>query len=193
MLTLLALTGALVPLVSTDTAVVANHRRAIQSCYAAEAALEFIVQELRGVPDWDGLLTGKVRSRLAGTSHRVRLADGTVLDLQDATEQLEQTGTGAAASGRGLRWRLYAHGPLKTLLPVDPSRGVLFIAVWLADDPMEIDGDPFRDTNDVLVVHAAVFGPAWAERSVQATVMRRATEAAEAGRPVSLTSWRLVR
>lgn len=193
MLTLLALTGALVPLASTETAVVANHRRAIQSFYAAEAALEFIVQELRGVPDWDELLTGKVRSRLAGTSSRVRLADGTVLDLQDATNQLEQTGAGATAAGRGLRWRLYAHGPLETLLPVDPSKGVLLIAVWLADDPMEIDGDPFRDTNDVLVVHAAVFGPAWAERSVQATVMRRATEAAEAGRPVSLTSWRLVR
>ena len=98
MLTLLALTGALVPLASTETAVVANHRRAIQSFYAAEAALEFIVQELRGVPDWDELLTGKVRSRLAGTSSRVRLADGTVLDLQDATNQLEQTGAGATVS-----------------------------------------------------------------------------------------------
>ena len=59
MLTLLALTGALVPLASTETAVVANHRRAIQSFYAAEAALEFIVQELRSVPDWDELLTGE--------------------------------------------------------------------------------------------------------------------------------------
>ena len=76
---------------------------------------------------------------------------------------------------------------------VDPSKGVLLIAVWLADDPMEINGDPFRDTNDMLVIHASVFGPAWAERSVQATVTRRATEAAETDCSVSLTSWRLVR
>ena len=138
----------------------------MQAFYAAEAVLEWVVQELRGVQDWHGLSAGIVRSRIGGAM-RVQLADGTVLDLQDETDQLEQTGAGATAAGRGLRWQLYAHGPLGALLPIDPSNGLLFVAVWLADDPR-------RAETDSLVVHAAVRGPALTHRAVQATVRRRA-------------------
>ena len=72
LLALLALTGALVPLASTETSVAANHRRAMQAFYAAEAVLEWVVQELRGVQDWHGLSAGIVRSRIGGAM-RVQL------------------------------------------------------------------------------------------------------------------------
>ena len=89
-------------------------------------------------------------------------------------------------AGRGLRWQLYAHGPLGALLPVDPSNGLLFVAVWLADDPR-------RAETDSLVVHAAVRGPALTHRAVQATVRRRAMSQPATLPPVVVVSWRLVR
>ena len=42
---------AITALASTETSVAANHRRAMQAFYAAEAVLEWVVQELRGVQD----------------------------------------------------------------------------------------------------------------------------------------------
>jgi hypothetical protein len=59
---------------------------------------------------------------------------------------------------------------LRALLPRDPTGGLLFVAVWIADDSAEADGDRFRDTNGSLVLHAAAFGPALAHRAVQATL-----------------------
>ena len=173
MVVLLALTGALVPLASTETAIGANHRLAIQALYAAEAALEWAVHELRAAPDWDAVLAVTGRSPLAPSTRRVTLADGTVLDLRDATRRLERAGAGMASAGRGLRWTLYAQGPLAALVPVDPTNGLLIVAVWIGDSPIESDGDPLRDANDTLVVHAAVFGPMLTHRAVQATIRRR--------------------
>ena len=204
LLVLVALTGALLPLASTETAVAANHRpRATQAFYAAEAALEWAVQELQTVGSLDAVLTGRVRSTVWAATAELRLPDGSVLDLRQATAELERVGGGASHAGQGLRWRLYAHGPLRAILPSDPSNGLLFIAVWVADDSAETDGDPLRDTNDTLVVHAAAVGPALAQRAVQATLSRPLTMESPAQdeggslvpglRRLAARSWRLVR
>ena len=101
---------------------------------------------------------------------------------------LVRRGAGASGAGRGLGWRLYAHGPLSAILPRDPSLGLVRVAVWLADDPAETDGDPLRDTNGVVLLHAAGVGPSLAQRAVQATLRR----IAPADR-ITLASWTLVR
>ena len=187
LLVLVALTGALIPLTSSETAISAHHRRAAQTLYAAEAAFEWVLQELQSTASWDAVLAGSRRSALWAGSTTRRLAGGATLDLGRLTVELQRRGAGASGAGRGLRWRLYAHGPLSAILPREPSLGLLRVAVWLADDPAETDGDPWRDTNGVVVLHAAGVGPALAQRAVQATLRRPA-----AGR-ITPASWTLVR
>ena len=187
LLVLVALTGALIPLTSSETAISAHHRRAAQTLYAAEAVFEWVLQELQSTASWDAVLAGSRRSALWAGSTTRRLAGGATLDLGRLTVELQRRGAGASGAGRGLRWRLYAHGPLSAILPREPSLGLLRVAVWLADDPAETDGDPWRDTNGVVVLHAAGVGPALAQRAVQATLRRPA-----AGR-ITPVSWTLVR
>ena len=188
LLLLVALTGALIPLTSSETAIAANHRLAVQSLYAAEAALQRAVRELEDAPSWDDVLAGRRRAAVWDDRTTRQLAGGAVLDLNAATQALADAGAGRSGAGRGLRWRLYAHGPLGAVLPQDPTGGLLHAAVWVADDPADDDGDPLRDANGVLVLHAAAVGPALAQRAVQATLARPAA----AARPV-VTAWTVVR
>lgn len=188
LLMLVALTGALMPLTSSETAIAANHRLALQSLYAAEAVLERAIRELEAAPSWDDVLAGHRRATLWDGQTTRSLADGAVLDLNAATDALADAGAGRFGAGRGLRWRLYAHGPLGAALPQDPTGGLLHAAVWVADDPDDTDGDPLRDANGILMLHAAAVGPALAQRAVQATLARAAPDQ----RPV-VTSWTIVR
>ena len=187
LLVLVGLTGALIPLTSSETAIATHHLRAVQLLYAAEAAFEWAVQELQALDSWDAALAGSRRSALWEASTTHVLAGGATLDLVQAGAELQRRGAGASGAGRGLRWRLYAHGPLGAILPRDPSLGLLRAAVWLADDAAETDSDPLRDTNGAVLLHAAGVGPARARRAVQATLTRTA-----AGR-VTVASWALVR
>ena len=54
----LGVTGAVVPLTVTETAVSANHRLAVVALYAAEAGLEWVTHELGAVTDWSDVLAG---------------------------------------------------------------------------------------------------------------------------------------
>jgi hypothetical protein len=188
MLVLMALTGALIPLTTSETAIAANHRLALQQLYAAEAVLERAIRELEALPSWDSVLAGRRRAALWDNRTTRQLAGGAVLDLDAATAALERAGAGASRAGRGLRWRLYAHGPLGAVLPRDPSGGLLHTAVWIADDAADPDGDPLTDANGTVVLHAAAIGPALAQRAVQATLARPAA----AERP-HVTAWTIVR
>lgn len=71
------------------------------------------------------------------------------------------------------------------------------LAVWVADDAADADGDPQRDSNDAVVAHAAAFGPGRAHRALQATLVRVAPAEPPAGAPVrdyvQLLSWGVVR
>lgn len=188
LLVLVALTGALMPLTSSETAIAANHRLALQMRYAAEAALARAARELEDTASWNDVLAGRQRSAAWDGQTAARLADGALLDLEEAALELGRAGAGRSGAGRGLRWQLYASGALSAVLPRDPSGGLLRTAVWVADDPTDGDGDPLRDANGALLLHAAAIGPARAQRAVQATLTRPGPDQ----RPV-ITSWTVVR
>ena len=172
---LVALSGlaaAIVPLTTTEIAISADHRRAVQMHYAAESAVEYAIQELGMVADWHAALQGRLTSQ-RGASGAVRLADGTVVDLASGNP---------ATTGRvplfnrdpsRLRWQLFLHAPFDQLTD-HATEGVLHVVVWIADDGGERDGDPLIDTNGTVVLHAACFGPAGAQRAVRVTARRRA-------------------
>ena len=199
-LVLVALVGALVPLASTEVSVASNHRRAIEGLYAAEAALEWTVAELasnQARVSWHGVLGGAVRSRFWGTSLQPRLADGSRLSLPDETARLRRDGSGEYGAGRGLAWRLFAHGSLSGIVTVPAGYPEWMLAVWVAVDAADADGDPQRDSNDAVVAHAAAFGPARAHRALQATLVRVVPAEPPSGAPVrdyvQLLSWGVVR
>ena len=73
-----------------------------------------------------------------------------------------------------------------------------YVVVWVADDPDDRDGDPGRDSNDIVIVRSCAFGVRGARRTVEATILREsAQDGAVAGgvtrSDVSMIAWREVR
>jgi hypothetical protein len=52
------------------------------------------------------------------------------------------------------------------------AAGPWYIAVWIADDKADIEGDPAVDSNGLLSVHAAAYGPLDASVSIDLTLRR---------------------
>ena len=172
-LLLVALAGVLAPLSIIETAVGVNHRRAVQGLYAAEAALELAAAELGSLPDWSAALNGSARSAFRGRTLAPAMPDGAVIDLIAIAGGLRASGAGSAAAGRGLDWRLFAHGRLSAWMPAPARYGPWLVAVWIADDAADPNPDSGVDGNDSIVAHAAAFGPRGARRAVQATLVRQ--------------------
>ena len=195
-LLLVTLAGVLVPLAMIETAVDVNHRRSVQALYAADAALDLATAELGSLGDWNGTLDGSARSAFRVGALSPAMPDGERIDLPAITGRLRSSGAGRSSAGRGLEWRLFAHGPLNAWAPVPAGYGPWLVAVWVADDAADPDPDPGRDANDAVVAHAAAFGPRRAERAVQATLIRQTVSPPPPEGPVTRVrkvSWRIVR
>ena len=195
-LLLVALAGMLAPLSLIETAVGVNHRRAVQALYAAAAALELATAELGALADWSAALNGSARSAFRDATLTPAMPDGASIDLVAIAAGLRTGGAGSTAAGRGLEWRLFAHGRLSAWAAVPADYGPWFVAVWIADDAADPDADPALDGNDSIVAHAAAFGPRGARRAVQATLVRQfVTPPAPAPvrTRVRLASWSVVR
>lgn len=195
-LLLVALAGVLAPLSLIETAVGVNHRRAVQALYAAEAALELAAAELDSFPDWSGVLDGSLRSGFRASALAPAMPDGTRIDLPAIADRLRASGAGARSAGRGLEWRLFAHGPLGVRAATPAGYGPWLVAVWITDDAADPDADPEVDGNGVVVAHAAAFGPRRAERAVQATLVRQTVTPPPPSPPaarVRVVSWSIVR
>jgi hypothetical protein len=210
----MALGLAIVLTTGTETAVASNVRLDIEAGYAADAGLEFALAELGSTTDWNGILSGVARSGFAdGSLTGTRtLADGQLLDLDAETGMLNcgrpacteaqiQASTAARPWGvNNPHWQLFAYGPLAQLAggsnPAPDSP--MYLAVWIADDPMGQDRLPASDAaagqpgEGIVLVRSAAFGPRRSRRAVEATV-RRAGDALEGGLGgLRIVSWREV-
>jgi hypothetical protein len=88
------------------------------------------------------------------------------------------------------RWRLFAYGPLRDLLPPGAIRSHYYVVVLIADDQAENDGNPAMDGSDGgnpgsgrVELRGEAFGPRSTHRGVEATVARTASG-------VRVVSWR---
>jgi hypothetical protein len=204
MLVLSAMGLALLLLAISHTLTAGNQRRATAALLAAEAGVERALPDLLRAPDWDSVLDGRVRSGLTdGPGGGVRrLPDGRSLNLDEVlalancgapigcTEaQMNAVTTERPWGPNNPRWRLFAHGPLSALLPgpavLTPSE---YLVVLVADDALEVDGDPLRDGRPgasagagVLRLRAEAFGPESSHRAVEVTVARNPGQPATAG------------
>jgi len=99
---MMALGTALVLTTITETRIASSYGAGIEAFYAADAAIERALADLRTTPDWGGLPASAATSTFVdGPPGGARtLADGTTIDLTDATSMVR--------SGEGPRWRLFA-------------------------------------------------------------------------------------
>jgi len=179
---LLALLGAgLLTLAGTETSIAASYRNGQEASYGAEAALERALTDLGVAADWTTVLAappGSVVSTFDDGQASVRLADGRVVSLAALTMERQRESDGeagpAAYGADSPRWRLFAHASIQDLVPAPASGAPLYLVVWVADDGVDGDGDPWRDANGRIHVHAEAFGSSGARRGVAAVIERTA-------------------
>jgi hypothetical protein len=199
----LALGGALVTVVSTETAISATFRESAVALSAADAAIVRVLPDLAAAPDLDAILTGAVASSFIDGPALAprRLPDGTSLDLAAATNA-ERCGQVACTDAlmdavtverpwgvNNARWQTYGSGWLRDLTPRAADVPHAYVVVWIGDDPLETDGDPLTDGDvnapghDVVLLRAAAYAAYSARRRIEVVARRD-------GAVVRITSWR---
>lgn len=187
----------------TETRIGAGFRDGVAARYVAEGGIERALADLRDIPAWDVVLSSPdgvragVSSAFADSTLSPALSDGRPLDLVAATHLLNCgkptvcTPGDLSANNERRRWgpnnpryRLFAWGRVADLLPASLDGSPFYLAVWVADDSAETDGEPAVDGGEpvaphhvnpgrgLLTVWAEAFGPAGARGAVEATVAR---------------------
>ena len=160
LLTALGLT--LVLMSNTETAISANYRNSQETLYAADAAVERVVQDLLLIPRWNDVLTGDagvapactgVTSFLPKATTTSAFVDGsTTVALPSSTQQinlLSATCNMQKATNNLDLWGPERSGVAAVRLGPDrqhsagrSDRQHGYVAVWIADDPADGDGNP---------------------------------------------------
>jgi len=182
---LLTALGATVVMVSrTETAIANNYRNSQEALYAADAAIDRVVQDLLMVPRWNDMLAGTITSSFMDGSASASkiLPGGGTLTLTSATAELQSATDIADEWGANdPQWKLFAWGPLSEIASGITIDSPMYVAVWVADDPAETDDDPLSDTNGVLTLHAEAIGPAGTRKVIEVTVARTSGTEIERG------------
>ena len=160
MMLMTALATALVLTTITETRIASSYGVGIETFYAADAAIERAIDDLRTVPDWRVLVASAATSTFVdGAPGGARtLSDGTTLDLVEETR--------IAREGDGPPWRLFAYGALEGMLPAGRLTSRAYVAVWVADAPP-------RDGEEALGLLAQAYGPQGARRSLHVVLARK--------------------
>jgi hypothetical protein len=213
---IMAVGAALLLTTSSETIIASNLRNGIGALYAADGAIERVVEDLSAVGDWNMLLSGSIVSTfIDGSPNGSRtLPDGTTIDLGQQVS-LANCGKTMSCSGAEMsaitaerpwgannpQWRLYAHASLEDAMP--PSSGIrspYYVVVMVGDDPSENDNDPTRDGADtanpgagVIAVRAEAFGPRGTHKVVEATFAGSYDDDGSRQPGLRMLSWREVR
>ena len=202
MLLLTALGLALTLTTMTETKISGNYRDGTEALYAADAAVERVMQDLLTVPDWNNVLSGATTSSfIDGPPAGTRETAAGRLDLTEATNMLRcgkvtvcgDADMNAVTDDRpwgtnNPRWQLYAYGPMTDMLPTETINSNMYVVVWVADDPSENDGNPLQDGplagnlgRGVIAMLAHAYGPGGVRRVIEVTVARTDTTEIERG------------
>ena len=197
MLLLSALGIGLMMTTMSETLISANYRDGGEALYAADAGIERVMQDLLTIPEWDTLLAAdNAKSSFTdGEEPGLRyLPDGSPLNLVSATNVLNCNKTVSCTtaemnawsmerpwSTNNPRWRLVGYSPIADIIETGTVRSAMYVAIWIADDQAETDGDPTNDVNGVLLMRAQAFGPGGTGSIVEVTLGRTDTTELERG------------
>jgi hypothetical protein len=198
---LTALGMTLVLTSNTETMISGNYRNSQEALYAADAAVERVVQDLLLIPRWNDILAGNstitpacsgvttftpVSSTPSGfvdsTTSPTIPDSGQSINLLNATCTLQKgTDTLNLWGANNPAWRLFAYGRLQSMLPNDSIDSQMYIALWVSDDPADNDGNPSVDANGTLTLHAEAYGPSGTRKVIEVTVARTSSTEIERG------------
>lgn len=169
-LTLLtALAHALVLGTVTETAIAASHREGVETFYAAEAAVELVVQDVAAAVDWDEIAAGDARSAFVdGPPSGTRQVGAVTVDLTAATADVV---TASVGESDPIAYQLYAYGRLGDMIPEAAGRSPYYVAAWIAG----LESDETEELSAVRIVGRA-YGPTGSRRSMSVTLSRAASE-----------------
>lgn len=205
LLSVLGLSLALIAM--TEQRVAASFRNRQEVFYAADAALERVVEELGLVADWSLALDGSVTASLVDPAHAGDWPDELAPSASIATAILRcgrSSCTDADIDRRtqerpwganNPRWQLFAYGPLSALGSPTPIEGPVYVAAWVADDALENDGNPLADGGTsagpnpgrgIIEVVVQAYGTARERQVIEATLARTSVG-------VRVLSWRAIR
>ena len=201
MLLLTALGMALTLTTTTERRISSNYRDGVETIYAADAAVERVMQDMLTVPDWNRILEGATTSSFVDGAPGTRtMPDGSEIDLLQATAMVRcgklacsDADIDASTDERpwaknNPRWQLYAYGPISDLTPTINSN--VYVVVWIGDDPSENDDLPLADGDEsggenpgrgVVAMLAYAYGPTGTRRVIETTVARTDTTEIERG------------
>lgn len=174
---LMGLGLSLVYMGSAETTLARRDYDARSLARAAHGAATLAVADLRALPSWAAVLQpgsppelSALPGRLAPATLAPALPWGGALDLRAVTARIQAATDGDTVPAA---WRLYGAASLVSVVP-DAARGSpCFLAVWVADDQADGDGDPSADNNGVILVRGAAFGPGEGEAFVTLAVSRQ--------------------
>lgn len=155
-----------------------SFHQARAALYAADGALSRALVDLSSSSEWGSALAGVPSSFTHGDSQqRVDVPGVGSMLLCCGTGSLSGAVQQSANGGRSWgdntpRWVLYGWGPASSWLAGGALQSPLYVAVWIADDETDGDGDPASDANDTLDVYAIALGPGGGRRAVRARVAR---------------------
>jgi hypothetical protein len=170
--------GLSIALVGTMEGVLGAHDRNARALREASlAAAHLAIADLRAQPSWSAVLAAGPIPPFTAVPGRaidpnvppVAPWGGAPLNLLAHTADVQA----AADTGNGdpQAWRIFESGRLDRLLP-GTAAGPWYLAVWVADDWADGDGDPAADTNGILAVRAVAFGPEGAAMTTTVSVMK---------------------
>jgi hypothetical protein len=208
MVLMMALGTALMLTTMTEGRIANNYRDGTEAVYAADAAIERVMQDILTVPDWNDIIGGPQTSAFVdGPANGSRTIPGGTIDLGEATNVVN-CGKVAACADADLvaltderpwgannpRWKLYAYGPMSDMLPTETINSQIYVIVWVADDPSENDCNPLKDGEvaacdgvgdnlgrGVIAMMAHAYGPNGVLRAIEVTLARTDTTEIERG------------
>ena len=194
--TILGMLGAAVALTARmETLVAGRFEQGRELAYAADGALAMALADLAST-EWTPALAGTPSSFTDGDRTTARRIDGIgAVALCCGGGSLTAAVQQAANAGRSWgadtpRWTLYAWGPVASWLGAGTIRAPFYVAVWVADDPADGDGDPVADSNHVVALYTVALGPAGGRRGIRALAARPLDGGGEPlAKGIRLLSW----
>jgi len=178
---LLTALGVAIALLGIEESMLASHARTARALrLASSAAAQLAVADLRALPSWNGVIAAGAAPQLSAVASRFADAtltplapwDGSTIDLGAVTDRWQSVSDASRGAADAPQvWRLFAYGPLEQAAP-GTLAGPWYVAVWIADDRADIDGDPCVDSNGILSLRAVAMGPSEAVASTDVSVQR---------------------